>query len=313
MGRDRLTVAIAGIRMKNPVMVASGTFGFGREYGEFIDLNRLGAIVTKGTSIEPWEGNPPERIAETPAGMLNAIGLQNDGVESLVNEKLPWLCQYDVPVIVNVVGRSVEEYVEVCRRLDGVEGVAGLEINVSCPNVKKGCIAFGTDPGLLAEVVGAARRVTRLPVIPKLSPNVGDIALMARAAEGAGADAISLINTLLGTAIDAESRTFKLANVTGGLSGPAIKPVALRMVWQAAQAVNVPVIGIGGITTAEDAIEFFLAGASAIQVGTANFVNPNAAVEIARGLDAYLERHGFKHVGDLVGAVRAAADVCAPE
>lgn len=302
--RNRLSVEIAGIRMKNPVMVASGTFGCGCEYSGLVDLNSLGAIVTKGTSVEPWEGNPPERIAETPAGMLNAIGLQNDGVGNLVNEKLAWLRQYDVPVIVNVVGRTVEEYAEVCRRLDGVEGVAGLEINISCPNVEEGRIPFGTDPQMLAKVVGAVRRATRLPVIPKLSPNVTDIVAMARAAEESGADAVSLINTLLGTAIDAESRTFRLANITGGLSGPAIKPVALRMVWQVAQEVSVPVIGVGGIMAARDAVEFLLVGARAIQIGTANFVNPNAAVEIVRGLGAYLDRHGVGHVGELVGAVR---------
>ena len=303
--RSRLAVNICGIRMKNPVMVASGTFGFGKEYGDFVDLNQLGAIVTKGTSLEPWQGNPPDRIAETPAGMLNAIGLQNDGVESLINEKIPWLrsAAPEVPVIVNVAGKTVDEYAEVARRLDGVEGVAGLEINISCPNVKEGGIAFGTDPAMTEQVVHAVRKATRLPVIPKLSPNVTDIVLMARACADTGADAISLINTLLGTAIDAESRTFKLANITGGLSGPAIKPIALRMVWQVAQAVDIPVIGVGGIMTAEDAVEFFLAGADAVQVGTANFVNPSAAVEIADGLDTYLERHGFKHISEIVGAV----------
>ena len=300
---DRLATEIAGIRLKNPVMVASGTFGFGKEYSDLVDLNKLGAIVTKGTSLEPWEGNPPDRIAETPAGMLNAIGLQNDGLDSLIEEKIPWLRQFDVPVIVNVVGKTVEEYAEVCRRLDGVEGVAGLEINISCPNVKQGCIAFGTHPAMTSEVIGAVRKATRLPLIPKLSPNVTDIVLMAKTCVDAGADAISLINTLLGTAINADSRMFRLANITGGLSGPAIKPVALRMVWQVAQAVDAPVIGMGGIMTAEDAIEFLLAGADAVQVGTANFVNPNAAVEIAEGIDAYLERHGFDHVSQIIGAV----------
>jgi len=304
----RLAVDIAGIRMKNPVMVASGTFGFGKEYSDLIDLNMLGAIVTKGTSLKPWEGNPPDRIAETPAGMLNAIGLQNDGVESLITEKIPWLLKFDVPVIVNIVGTTADEYVEVARRLDGVEGVAGVEVNISCPNVKEGGIAFGTDPAMAAEVVAAVRKVTRLPVIPKLSPNVTDIVLVAQACVDAGADAISLINTLLGTAIDAETRTFKLANITGGLSGPAVKPVALRMVWQVVQAVDVPVVGIGGIMTAEDAIEFFLAGAEAIQVGTANFVNPGAALDVIAGVDAYLERHGFAHIREIVGAVRSPTD-----
>ena len=300
---DKLCVEIAGIKMKNPVMVASGTFGFGKEYSNYIDLNKLGAIVTKGTSLEPWRGNPPDRIAETPAGMLNAIGLQNDGVDSLINEKIPWLRQFDVSVIVNVIGKTVEEYAEVARRLDGIEGVAGLEINISCPNIKEGGIAFGTDPAMSASVVNAVRKATNLPVIPKLSPNVTDIVIMAKTCVDSGADAISLINTLLGTSIDAETRTFRLANITGGLSGPAIKPIALRMVWQVAQAVKVPVIGIGGIMTAEDAVEFFLAGADAIQVGTANFVNPNAAIEIIEGLYAYLERHDFKHITEIVGAV----------
>lgn len=304
MVTERLAIEIAGIRMKNPVMAASGTFGFGKEYSDLVDLNKLGAFVTKGTSLEPWEGNPPDRIAETPAGMLNAIGLQNDGLDSLIEEKLSWLAQFDVPVIVNIVGKTIEEYAEIARRLDGVEGVAGLEINISCPNVKHGGIAFGIDCAMTSKVVNAVRKATRLPVIPKLSPNVTDIVVMARTCVDAGADAVSLINTLLGTSIDAETRTFRLANITGGLSGPAIKPIALRMVWQVAQAVDVPVIGMGGIMTAEDAIEFLLAGADAIQVGTANFVNPNAAVEIAQGIDSYLERHGFGHVSEIVGAVK---------
>ena len=300
----RLKTNIAGIQMKNPVMVASGTFGFGREYSDFIDLNQLGAIVTKGTSLEPWPGNPPDRIAETPAGMLNAIGLQNDGVDSLINDKLPWLRDYDVPVIVNVVGKSLDEYAEVVRRLDGVEGIAGVEINISCPNVKEGCIAFGTDPSMTAKVVKAVKDATKLPVIMKLSPNVTDIVQMANVCVDAGADALSLINTLLGTSIDPETRKFRLANITGGLSGPAIKPVALRMVWQVAQAVDIPIIGIGGIMTASDAVEFLLAGADAIQVGTANFVNPNAAIDIAEGLDSYLERHCISNVSEIVGTVK---------
>lgn len=303
MTSNRLTTEVCGIPLKNPVMVASGTFGFGKEYAQLIDLNQLGAIVTKGTSLEPWAGNPPERICETSAGMLNAIGLQNDGVDSLINDKLPWLRQFDVAVIVNIVGKTIDEYAEVARRLDGVEGVAGLEINISCPNVKHGGIAFGTDPASCEQVVREVRNATKLPVIPKLSPNVTDIVGMARVCVDSGADALSLINTLLGTAIDIEKRSFKLANITGGLSGPAIKPVALRMVWQVAKAVDVPIIGIGGIMTAEDAVEFLLAGADAVQVGTANFVNPNAAIEIAQGIDAYLERHGIGHVKDIIGAV----------
>lgn len=302
---EKLRTEIAGIELKNPVMVASGTFGYGREYDGLVDLNRLGAIVTKGTSIDPWPGNPPDRIAETPAGMLNAIGLQNDGIESLINEKTPWLRQFDTAVIVNVVGKTVDEYAEVARRLDGVEGVDGLEINVSCPNVKEGGIAFGIDCDLLGTVISAVRKATKLPVIPKLSPNVTDIVQMAQVCVDSGADAVSLINTLLGTAIDPETRRFRLANITGGLSGPAIKPVALRMVWQVAQAVEVPVVGIGGIMTAEDAIEFLLAGADAVQVGTANFVNPNCTMEIIDGLEAYLDRKGFDHISDIVGAVKA--------
>lgn len=300
---SRLATEIAGIRMKNPVMVASGTFGFGAEYSEFIDLNRLGAIVTKGTSLEPWKGNPPDRIAETPAGMLNAIGLQNDGIDSLISEKLPWLAGFDVPVIVNVVGRTVDEYAEIAARLDGNPQVAGLEINISCPNVKEGCLAFGADPAATAKVVTAVRKKTKLPVIPKLSPNVTDIVHIANTCVDAGADALSLINTLLGTSIDANTRRFRLANITGGLSGPAIKPVALRMVWQVAQAVEVPIIGIGGIMTAEDAVEFILAGADAVQVGTANFINPCASIEIIDGIGEYLEKHKISHVSELVGKV----------
>ena len=301
---SKLATSIAGIELKNPVMVASGTFGYGKEYQGLIDLNRLGAIVTKGTSLDPWLGNAPDRIAETPSGMLNAIGLQNDGIESLLGDKLPWLRQYDTAVIINVVGKTIEEYAEVARRLSDVEGVAGLEINVSCPNVKHGGIAFGTDCDSLGTVISAVRKATKLPIIPKLSPNVTDVVQMAKVCVDCGADALSLINTLLGTAIDPETRRFRLANITGGLSGPAIKPVALRMVWQVAQAVETPVIGMGGIMTADDAVEFMLAGADAIQVGTANFVNPGAAVEIIDGLEAYLDRHGFRNVSEIVGTVR---------
>lgn len=301
---SKLATSIAGIELKNPVMVASGTFGYGKEYQGLIDLNRLGAIVTKGTSLEPWLGNAPDRIAETPSGMLNAIGLQNDGIESLLSDKLPWLRQFDTAVIINVVGKTVEEYAEVARRLNDAEGVDGLEINVSCPNVKHGGIAFGTDCDSLSTVISAVRKATKLPLIPKLSPNVTDIVQMAKVCVECGADALSLINTLLGTSIDPETRRFRLGNITGGLSGPAIKPVALRMVWQIAMAVEVPVIGMGGIMTADDAIEFLLAGASAIQVGTANFVNPSATMEIIDALEAYLDRHGFGHVSEIVGAVR---------
>ncbi|MCL6520282.1 MAG: dihydroorotate dehydrogenase [Armatimonadetes bacterium] len=300
-----LAITIAGIHMKNPVIAASGTFGFGKEYSSLVDLNKIGAIITKGTSLEPWVGNPPERIAETAAGMLNSIGLQNDGIENLINEKLPWLSQFDVPVIVNIVGHTIEEYAKVAQRLSETDSVAGLEINISCPNVKHGCIAFGVEPRMTFEVVNAVRKATHLPIIPKLSPNVADIVAIAHAAVDAGADAISLINTLIGTSINAETRTFRLANITGGLSGPAIKPIALRMVWEVAKAVDVPVIGVGGIMTAEDAVEFMLAGASAIQVGTANFVYPNAMIEIIEGLEAYLSRHGFGHISEIVGIVQS--------
>ena len=298
-----LSVEIAGIRMKNPVMTASGTFAFGRELCDLVDLNDLGALVTKGTSLDPWLGNPYPRTIETAAGMLNAIGLQNDGVHSFVDEKLPWLSQFDVPVIVNVVGKTVEEYAEVARILDDAGGAAGLEINISCPNVKEGCIAFGSSAQGTAEVIEAVRQATKLPIIAKLSPNVTSIVEIARAAVGAGADALSLINTLLGLAVDPWTRQFKLANITGGLSGPAIKPVALRMVWEVSRAVSVPVIGMGGIMTASDAVEFLLVGASAVAVGTATFVNPCAINEIIDGLRSYLDNVGVPDVREIIGAV----------
>lgn len=292
------------IEMKNPVTVASGTFGFGQEMADFYDLSRLGAITVKGTSLKPWPGNDYPRTIETPSGMLNSIGLQNDGLESLINDKMPFLRRFDVPVIVNVVGHSVEEYAEIAARLDSVEGVAGLEINVSCPNVKEGCMVFGASPEGTAEVVRAVREKTSFTLITKLSPNVGDIVGIARAAVDAGSDALSLINTLLGTAIDPWKRTFRLANVTGGLSGPAIKPIALRMVHEVAQAVKVPIIGMGGIMTAMDAVEFMLAGATAVAVGTANFVNPMAAVEIIDGIAEYLTSMGLGDVNEIVGSVQ---------
>ena len=303
LARVDLSVKIGRIEMKNPVAVASGTFGFGQEISDFYDLSRLGAIVVKGTSLRPWPGNDYPRTVETPSGMLNAIGLQNDGVDSLISEKLPFLMQYDVPVIVNVVGHTVEEYAGIAARLDKTQGVAGLEINVSCPNVKQGCMVFGSTPEGTAEVVRAVRDKTNLTLITKLSPNVGDIVGVARAAVDAGSDALSLINTLLGTAIDPSTRKFRLANVTGGLSGPAIKPVALRMVYEVAQALDVPIIGMGGIMTAPDAIEFMLAGANAVAVGTANFVNPMAAVEIVDGISEYLESMQIYDVNEIVGTV----------
>lgn len=298
-----LSVNLAGLQMKTPVMTASGTFGFGTEFADFMDLNELGAVVVKGTTLHPRSGNQGVRIAETPAGMLNCIGLENPGSDVFINEILPKLREYDFPVIVNMSGSTVEEYGILAEKLS-VDGVAALELNISCPNVKEGGIAFGTRPDSAAAVVRKVKAHTHLPVIAKLSPNVTDIVEMAKAVEGAGADIISMINTLLGMVID--TRTWKpvLGNVVGGLSGPAVKPVAVRMVWQVAQAVNVPIIGMGGITTAEDAIEFLLAGASAVSIGTANFVNPAVAMEVTRGINDYLDARGLASVQDLVGQVK---------
>ena len=299
-----LTVTIAGIRMRNPVMVASGTFGYGPEYADMVDLNALGAIVVKGISIDPWEGNQTPRMVEVTGGLVNAIGLQNPGAEKFIAETMPFLRRFDVPVIVNIWGRTVEEYEAVARRFDGVEGVSALEVNISCPNIKKGGIAFGTDPRAAAEVVGRVRKATRLPLIPKLSPNVASIGDMARAVETAGADAISLINTIPAMVIDIERRRPVLANGVGGLSGPAIHHVAVKMVWEAARAVSIPVIGMGGIVEAEDAIEFIIAGASAVAVGTANFADPTTFSAVAQGIANYLARHGMRSVGELVGSLQ---------
>lgn len=298
-------VKIGKIEMKNPVTVASGTFGFGQEMADFYDLSRLGSITVKGTSLDPWPGNDYPRTVETPSGMLNAIGLQNDGIESFLTEKLPFLRRFaGLPIIVNVVGHSVEEYTEVARRLNDAEGVSGLELNMSCPNVQA-CMVFGSSPEGTAEVVSAVRKVTNLTLITKLSPNTGDITVTAKAAIDAGSDALSLINTLLGTAIDPWTRKFKLANVTGGLSGPAIKPIALRMVHEVSQALpKVPLIGMGGILTATDAIEFILAGATAVAVGTGNFVNPLTAVEVVDGIEGYLKQMQVADVTELMGTVR---------
>lgn len=299
----RMDVKIAGVEFKNPVMTASGTFGSGAEYGEYVDLNNLGAVVTKGVASVPWAGNPTPRVAETCGGMLNAIGLQNPGVEVFCERDLPFLKQYDTRVIVNVCGRTQEDYCRVVERLSG-EPVDMLEINVSCPNVKEGGIAFGQNAEALGSITRAVKRVAAQPVIMKLSPNVTDIGEMARAAEAGGADAISLINTLTGMKIDVHRRTFALANQTGGLSGPAVKPVAVRMVYEASRAVSVPVIGMGGIQSGEDAVEFLLAGATAVSVGTANFHDPCVTQKIVAGLQAYLEKYGIEDVKSLIGAVQ---------
>jgi dihydroorotate dehydrogenase (NAD+) catalytic subunit len=295
-------VTLAGVTLKNPVMTASGTFGSGMEYGEFVDLSALGAVVTKGVADRPWPGNPTPRIVETASGMMNAIGLQNPGIDVFTSRDLPFLQKYDTKIIVNVCGHSTEEYLNVVDRL-AEEKVDMLEINISCPNVKEGGIAFGTNPGSIEKITSEVKKHAKQPVIMKLSPNVTDIKECAKAAESGGADVISLINTLTGMKIDIERRTFALANRTGGLSGPAIKPVALRMVYEAAHAVRIPVIGMGGIACASDAIEFLMAGASAVSVGTANFHNPYASVEIANGIREFLESHGILDIHEIIGCV----------
>lgn len=296
-------VTIAGVTFKNPVMTASGTFGSGMEYSEFVDLNKLGAVVTKGVANVPWPGNPTPRVAEVYGGMLNAIGLQNPGIDVFLERDIPFLKQYDTRIIVNVCGKTVEDYVEVVERLGDEPAVDMLEINVSCPNVKEGAIAFGQKADALSRITSEVKRHARQPIIMKLSPNVTDIAEMARAAEAAGADALSLINTITGMKIDVYKRKFVLANKTGGMSGPAIKPVAVRMVYQAAQAVKIPIIGMGGIGNAEDAVEFLLAGASAVSVGAMNFVNPYATEEVVRGIEEYMRRCSVEDVNELIGAV----------
>ena len=296
-------VTIAGVELKNPVMTASGTFGSGEEYSEFVNLSLLGAVVTKGVSNVPWPGNPAPRIAETYGGMINAIGLQNPGIDVFIKRDLPFLKKHDTRIIVNVCGRTTEDYVEVVERLAG-EPVDLLEINISCPNVKEGGIAFGQDPKAVEAITREVKRHARQPVIMKLSPNVTDITATAKAAEAGGADALSLINTLTGMKIDVEKRTFAVANKTGGLSGPAIRPVAVRMVYQTAQAVKLPIIGMGGIMTAEDAMEFILAGATAVSVGTANFHDPYATAEIIQGIREYMKRHNVEDIRELIGAVR---------
>lgn len=298
---NRLQVKLPGLDLKNPVMPASGCFGFGREYAEFYNLSRLGAIMIKATTEEPRFGNPTPRVAETPMGMLNAIGLQNPGVDRVVSTELPWLAQYELPVIANVAGSKVEDYVEVARRISKVDNVKALELNISCPNVKEGGIAFGTNPLTAHLLTRKVKEVSDVPVYVKLSPNVTDIVEMAKAVESAGADGLTMINTLLGMRIDLKTGKPILANKTGGLSGPAIKPVAIRMIYEVSQHVNIPIIGMGGIQSAEDVIEFFYAGASAVAVGTANFVNPNVCPEIIEALPAWLDKLGVEHISELTG------------
>lgn len=300
-----LSTEIAGIKLKNPVITASGTFGSGMEYSKFIDINRLGAVVTKTITFNPYGGNPIPRICETPSGMLNSIGLQNDGVEAFVNNDLEFLAGYDIPIIVSIGGGSPDDYCRITKYLSPIDDIAALELNISCPNIKAGGMAFGVDPVTAADLVSKVKTCTSKPLIVKLTPNVGDIVSVAKAVERAGADAISLINTLLGMAIDIDSRKPKLASIVGGLSGPAIKPIALRMVWQAVRNTDIPVVGIGGINNANDALEFLIAGATAISVGTAVFVDPSAPVKIIEGLSAYMKENQIEKVGQLVGSFKA--------
>ncbi|MBC8199377.1 MAG: dihydroorotate dehydrogenase [Desulfobacterales bacterium] len=299
-----LKVNIGGIELKNPVMTASGTFGYASEFENLIDLNRLGAIIVKGLSLKPSMGNPPPRIVETPRGMLNAIGLENVGFTSFVEEKLPFLKELSTPIIINIYGKDIQEYAELASRINDIKEIAGIEVNISCPNVKAGGAAFGTDPEAACKVVKAVRDNTGKPLMVKLTPNVTDITLIARSVEDAGADSISLINTITGIAIDIETRRPKLANITGGLSGPAIKPIALRMVWQVVQKVKIPVIGVGGIMTAEDALEFLIAGAAAVQVGTANLINPHATIDIIEGIEAFLIKRNIPRIQDIIGTLQ---------
>jgi dihydroorotate dehydrogenase (NAD+) catalytic subunit len=296
-----MAVKLGRLKLANPIMTASGTFGYGEEYSGYVDLNKLGAVVVKGLSLKPRLGNPPPRVMETTGGMLNAIGLQNIGVDAFIEEKLPFLCKYNVAVIANIYGETYDEFKQVAKKLSSAKGVHALEVNISCPNVKKGGVSFGTDPKVAAKVTQTVKDETGLPVIVKLTPNVTDVAAVAVAVEEAGADMISLINTLTGMSVDLRTRKPHLKNITGGLSGPAIKPVALRMVWQVLQKVSVPVIGIGGIMTAEDALEFLVLGAKAVQIGTANFVNPYATMDIIEGIKRYLAENGIKNINDVIG------------
>jgi len=299
-----MTVDIGGLTLKNPVMTASGTFGYGEEYSDYLDLDRLGAIIVKGLSLNPRTGNMPPRIVETASGMLNAVGLQNVGVRAFIDDKLPGLRCINSPIIANIFGETIEDYVKVSEILNDAAGVAAIEVNISCPNVKKGGVSFGSDPVIAGEVTSAVKGVSRLPVIVKLTPNVTDITKIARKVEAAGADALSVINTITGISVDIEKRMPRLKNVTGGLSGPAIKPVALRMVWEVVNAVSIPVIGVGGIMNARDALEFFIVGAQAIQVGTANFINPGVTVDIIDDMEAYLSKRGIDDIHDLIGTLK---------
>ena len=299
----QLNTKIGSLELKNPVMTASGTFGYGTEYADFMDINRLGAIIVKGTTLNPRQGNPYPRMAETPSGMLNAVGLQNKGVDYFVDHIYPEVRKFQTNVIVNVSGSSIEDYAQCASIINTLDDIPAIELNISCPNVKQGGMAFGVKPESAAQVVSAVRKAYDKTLIVKLSPNVTDITEIARAVEGAGADSVSLINTMLGMAIDAEKRKPILSTVTGGMSGPAVKPVALRMVWQTAKAVKIPVIGLGGICSATDAIEFLLAGASAVQIGTANFIDPSISEKVVDGIQEYLERHGFASVQDIIGAL----------
>ena len=296
-----LAVEIGSLKIKNPVMTASGTFGYGEEYADYVDLNKIGAIVVKGLSLKPRLGNPPPRIMETAGGMLNSVGLQNIGVEAFTAEKLPYLRKFDVAVIANIYGETYAEYSKVAGKLSSVKGVHALEVNISCPNVKKGGLSFGADPKAAAEVTRRVKGETNLPVIVKLTPNVTDIAAIAAAVEKAGADAVSLINTLAGMSVDLKTRMPHLKNITGGLSGPAIKPIALRMVWQVVQRVSIPVIGIGGIMNAEDALEYLILGAKAVQIGTANFINPRATLDVIEGIQNYLIDNKIEDINDIIG------------
>ena len=299
-----MKVDIGGIVMKNPVMAASGTFGYGEEYSKFVDLNQLGAIVVKGISLDPVDGNPVPRLVEVPCGLINAIGLQNPGFDGFVHNDLPFLRQYQVPVIANIWGHTLKEYVQITKKFNDVEGIHGLELNISCPNIKKGGMAFGTDTDMARRVISAVRAETTLPLIPKLSPNVSDITVFARIARECGANAISLINSMPAMAIDIETRRPALANITGGLTGPAIHAIALKLVWETARAVDIPVIGIGGITCAKDALDFLIAGAAAVAVGTATFTDPLTMLSVINGIEEYLIQHGLSNIQDLIGTLR---------